>query len=1084
MTATDRSPSAGSLLAAYGSAVLSIVLATGVRLLLDPTLGDHLPFVTYFVAVMFTAWFAGWGPSLVAMGLGFLTATYFFVPPRGSFAVAGLAHQIGIALYFFVGIASALLSESQRRSRRRAEASIQDALAKQEELEQEVAQRTRTEEALRESESRYRMLTQTLPQLVWTCLPDGCCDYLSRQWVEYTGVQEERQLGYGWIEQIHPDDRQHVQDVWAAAVRDGILFDVEFRIRRADGQYRWFKTRAIPLRDQSGRIVKWFGSNTDIDDLRRAEAEVRKRAEELEGTVRDRTAALSDANAALRAEIDDRLRLEEQQTRLAAILESTTDFVATAGPDGRLLYMNRAGRKLVGFGEEEDLTGLRIADKDQPHGSADFLQQGLATAVREGRWSGETVLPTRDGREIPMSQVVLAHKDPDGSVAFFSTIARDITERKRAQEALRRSEEWSRSLIENAPDMIAVLDADGTIRYGSPSVYRLLGYAPADLLEKSVFHFIHPDDLPNVSATLTRALQAPGSRQSAEFRLRNGGGRWLTLEGTGQSVRDASGRMTVVVNARDITERKRAEEKLFQSREMLRRIIDNIPQQVFWKDRDLTFLGCNALFAKTLGAAAPAAIVGKNDLDFVPRNLAESYQADDRMVMETGTPKLNYEEPLGTPDGRSLWLKTSKVPLLDRKGKVMGILGIFEDITERKRIERELREAEERFRLLVEQALLGIYILGQDGRFLYVNPKMEEITGYTQDELRSSVSVLDLIAESDRSLIEANMKKRFSGEIPSATYDFKGRRKDGSLIDVEVYGARIELNGAPAVIGMLRDTTQFNRMQVEARRLERLASHGQLLGGIAHELKNPLFILSGYLQIVKEKLAQRAYEDLPADWQKIQDIARRLTAIAERFLHLAAPVAAQQERCSVPAMLQETLDMVRSQLAQSRISVNASYAPDLPETWLVPGQVQEVFLNLVLNAVQAMAESHGKGTLTVSAQLSAVSGQPAASGDRPEERWIEVRIQDDGPGVPPSLRTKIFEPFFTTKPPDKGTGLGLWIVRSNLMMLHGTVRVESEAGQGATFVVQLPVVTESPLPADPPLAGTSQASDQDRKDHP
>jgi PAS domain S-box-containing protein len=952
MTATDRSPSAGSLLAAYGSAVLSIVLATGVRLLLDPALGDHLPFVTYFVAVMFTAWFAGWGPSLVAMGLGFLTATYFFVSPRGSFAVAGLANQIGIALYFFVGIASALLSESQRRSRRRAEASMQDALAKQEELEQEVAQRTRTEEALRESESRYRMLAQTLPQLVWTCLPDGRCDYLSRQWVEYTGVQEERHLGYGWTEQVHPDDRQHVQDVWAGAVRDGILFDVEFRIRRADGQYRWFKTRAVPLRDPSGDIVKWFGSNTDIDELRRAEAEIRKLAEELEGKVRERTAALSDANAALRAEMD---------------------------------------------------------------------------------------------------------------------------ERRQAEDELHRSKERFQALVETIGDWIWEIDQKGRYTYVSPRVKDLLGYKPADLIGKTPFELMPSDEAERVAVIFEAFLSVHAPFAGIENTSLHKDGRRIVLETSGMPVFDGNGQFLGYRGVdRDITERKRAEEKLFQSREMLRRIIDNIPQQVFWKDRDLTFLGCNALFAKTLGAAAPAAIVGKNDLDFVPRNLAESYQADDRMVMETGTPKLNYEEPLGTPDGRSLWLKTSKVPLLDRKGKVMGILGIFEDITERKRIERELREAEERFRLLVEQALLGIYILGQDGRFLYVNPKMEEITGYTQDELRSSVSVLDLIAESDRSLIEANMRKRFSGEIPSAVYAFKGRRKDGSLIDVEVYGARIELNGTPAVIGMLRDTTQFNRMQAEARRLERLASHGQLLGGIAHELKNPLFILSGYLQIVKEKLAQRAYEDLPADWQKIQDIARRLTAIAERFLHLAAPVAAQQERCSVPAMLQETLDMVRSQLAQSRISVNASYAPNLPETWLVPGQVQEVFLNLVLNAVQAMAESHGKGTLTVKAELSAVSDRPSA----PAERMIEVRIQDDGPGIPPEIQSKIFEPFFTTKPAGKGTGLGLWIVRSNLMMLRGTVRVKTEAGRGTTFIIRLPVTAEPSVDPQAPENGC------DRKDRP
>nr|MBI3611987.1 PAS domain S-box protein [Nitrospirota bacterium] len=552
---------------------------------------------------------------------------------------------------------------------------------------------------------------------------------------------------------------------------------------------------------------------------------LRRAFDDLELRVQARTEELSTMNAALSAEIAERKQAEKQKARLAEILELTTDFVGIAGPDGRVSYINRPGRRLVGLAEDTDISGMTIPDFLPEQVWTLIKSEGLPTATQKGTWAGETVLLARDGREIQVSQVILAHKSTDGTVEFFSTIARDITERKQ--------------------------------------------------------------------------------------------------------------------------------------------------------------------------------------------------------------------------------------------------------------IERELREAEERFRLLVERALLGIYILDRDGRFLYVNPKMEEITGYTQDELLSSVMVMDLVAETDRSLVDMNIMKRLNGEIPNNAYGFKGRRKDGSLIDVEVYSNRIELHGAPAIIGMVRDMTQFNRMQADARQLERLTALGQLLGGIAHELKNPLFILTGHLQIAREKLRQRQYDDLPASCEKMQETAKRLTAIAERFLHLAAPVAVRQERCSVPAMLQEILDLVKGELTQHRISVNAVYAPDLPETWLVPGQVQEVLLNLVLNSIQAMAEAHGKGTLTVSAKLSASSDQPSVPEQEREQQWIEVRIQDDGPGVPPSLRTKIFEPFFTTKPPDKGTGLGLWIVRSNLMMLHGTVRVEAETGQGATFIVQLPVVTESPRPADPPPSGKSQPLDQD-----
>jgi PAS domain S-box-containing protein len=157
------------------------------------------------------------------------------------------------------------------------------------------------EEVLRNDEKRFRELIEALPQLYWTCRVDGPCDYLSRQWVKYTGIPESDQLGYGWLEQLHPEDREKTITAWAEKVKNGTSFDIEFRIRRYDGEYHWFKTRAVPIHDSEGRLIRWLGSNTDIDSIRKAEDQLRNYSKDLEQRVILRTEQLEAANKELEA---------------------------------------------------------------------------------------------------------------------------------------------------------------------------------------------------------------------------------------------------------------------------------------------------------------------------------------------------------------------------------------------------------------------------------------------------------------------------------------------------------------------------------------------------------------------------------------------------------------------------------------------------------------------------------------------------------------------------------------------------------------------------------------------------------------
>jgi PAS domain S-box-containing protein len=230
--------------------------------------------------------------------------------------------------------------------------------------------RRQAEAALCESEARWRQLAEAMPHLVWTCTPEGICDFLGKQWFEYTSISEVQHLGLGWMEQLHPDDRDSMAAAWSRSVQSGDLYDVEFRVRRHDGAYRWFKTRAVPIRDESGRIFKWYGSSTDIHDLHEAQ-------EDLETRVEERTAELSNVNEVLREEIEKRRQVEKTQRVYMSMLEQSNreleDFAFVASHD-----LQEPLRKIRTFSDRLKISyGESLGDR-----GCDYLERMQRAAER------------------------------------------------------------------------------------------------------------------------------------------------------------------------------------------------------------------------------------------------------------------------------------------------------------------------------------------------------------------------------------------------------------------------------------------------------------------------------------------------------------------------------------------------------------------------------------------------------------------------------------------------------------------------------------------------------------------------------
>src|SRR5690242_7807063 len=264
------------LLWRYGLAVVCVAVSTAATF---PLQQYGVRTSLFFPAVLLATWFGGTGAGLAAVVLSALSINYFFTEPVFAFRFTIADVPTTIAFLFSAFVISYWSSARQRAERR-----------------------------LRESEQRWHGLTDALPQLVWGATADGACDYFSRQWTDYTGVPEPELLGWQWMKVLHPDDREPTRTFWMDSVAGNAPYNVEYRVRRQDGNYGWFKTRGVPIRDEKGNIEKWFGTCTDITDrkqaealLRESESDLRKARDELEDKVKERTADLSRSNEALRA---------------------------------------------------------------------------------------------------------------------------------------------------------------------------------------------------------------------------------------------------------------------------------------------------------------------------------------------------------------------------------------------------------------------------------------------------------------------------------------------------------------------------------------------------------------------------------------------------------------------------------------------------------------------------------------------------------------------------------------------------------------------------------------------------------------
>jgi two-component system, cell cycle sensor histidine kinase and response regulator CckA len=626
-------------------------------------------------------------------------------------------------------------------------------------------------------------------------------------------------------------------------------------------------------------------------------------------------------------------------------------------------------------------------------------------------------------------------------------------DRAHTEEALRRSEEHFRSLIENASDIVTIVGENGVFRYASPSVERVLGYAPRELLERNAFDYVHPDDIPVVGEALARAIHHPGSPQAAQFRFRAQDGAWRVLETVGQARVGPGGSAQLIVNARDVTERQRQERALRENKERLRTVIAGAPLVLFALDRDAVFTMVEGRGLDAVGVR-PALLIGRSALQLfaeLPQAVADVRRA------------LTGETFSSTVEVFGVVFEAWYSPVRDADGVVAGVIGVGTDITERCRAEAALRRSEESHRALVQHASYAIYRSSVEGRFLTVNPALVRMLGYESAEQLLAVELAaDVYADPDE---RRRILGRFESEDVVEGVEVTWKRRDGEEILVRLSGRAVRRSdGAIDCFETIaEDVTERRALEEQLRQSQKMEAIGQLTGGIAHDFNNLLTIILANAQLVA-KVLPPAQGDAHADLRDVMSAALRGRVMVKELLGFARRSRLDLQSVHLGGLIADLSGFLR-RILPADVEIVTAGEDGLPDVRADVYATEQILFNLVTNARDAMPNG---GVLRIeTSRTHLTEEQRQAWGAVQAGEHVCLSVGDTGTGMDGETRAHMFEPFFTTKPLGKGTGLGLATVYGLVKQHGGGIDVDSEPEKGTRFRIYFPVAdggTVAPRP--------------------
>lgn len=922
----------------------------------------------------------------------------------------------------------------------------------------DVTQEKRRAEALEENERRLSTLMANLPGIAYRCLNDRnwTMEFISEGCKDLTGYSPDDLLqnsALAFADLIHPDDRKDVWDQVQDVIAENRPFQLEYRIRTRSGDERWVWEKGRKVSDVGGDGIKLEGLITDVTDRKKAEDALHESERVL--AVRDRVAQ------AFLTKTDEQVYADVLKT----ILE------ATDSPYGIFGYLNEDGAmvcpsmtrtvwkdcqvpdKTIVFPPEtwSGIWGKAFIEKrtlysnepfDVPEGHVPIFNHLVAPIVYGGELTGTLQVSNKEGgydeRDIQLMGAIADYVAP----ILHARLQWEREERIReeAEEALLQSKlDWERT-FDAVPDLIALIDREHRLVRVNKTMAERLGISPQEAVGLKCHEAVHGLATPPDFCPHAKAIRY-GKEHSVEMEEERLGGTFFI---TSSPLFDVHGNFTRCVHvARDITDRKRAEELIAQSEERYRTLFEQALDAILIVESGGEIVSANPSCLELFGAPKEEVIGAAADGFYW--NPAD--RVTFRQKMDRDGYVRNFEFKIRRKDGNKRYCLMNSSSWNDPADKFSGYLSIVRDVTERRQAEKDSL----RLGAAIEQAAETVLITDQEGTIVYANPACERTTGYSLNEIIGRNPRIFKSGKQSEEFYKELWKTITKGE--TWTGILTNKKKDGTVYQEEasISPVRDENGSIVAHVAVKRDVTRELSLERQVREAQKMEAIGTLAGGISHDFNNLLQVISGYSELLLMNTDREApgHEDLTAIHQAAvrgNELVKQILAFSRKLETELCILNLNDQVLHVERMLYRTIPKM--------ISIELRLDRDLWNIDGDPGQMEQVLMNLAVNAKDAMPDG---GKLLFETHNVVLDREYARTHlDVKPGEYVLVGVSDTGTGMERAVSERIYEPFFSTKGAGEGTGLGLAMVYGIVKNHDGHVQCYSEPGHGTTFKIYLP----------------------------